>query len=85
MARRFPALVLLVLFGTACPSTWGKEGYVQKTLHKNIIKEALTHSSCRLTTEEWLLRCGDAVDHSGGCPDGCPLPAALDEQEEEEW
>jgi hypothetical protein len=85
MIRRFMTWALLLFLGTACPSTWGKEGYVQKTLHKNVIQEALGHSSCRLTPEQWLLRCGGAVDHSGGCPDACPLGEELHEEGDEEW
>jgi hypothetical protein len=79
MARRFLVLALLLTIGTACPHTWGKEGYVQKTLHKNIIKDALVHRSCRMTPEEWLLKCADEVDHSGSCPPECPLSDEVDE------
>lgn len=79
MTRRFLLLLSLLLVQTACPSTWGKEGFVQKTLHKNIVQNALANSSCRLTSEEWMLKCGEAVDHSGSCPEKCPLPEEFDE------
>ncbi len=62
-----------------------KEGYVQKTLHKNIIKNAVDQSSCRLSPEEWLKACGEAVDHSGTCPKACPLPEEFEEDFDEEW
>jgi hypothetical protein len=77
--RRLLALVLLLTVETGCPHTWGKEGYVQKTLHKNIIRDALERSACRMTSEQWLLKCGDEVDHSGGCPLECPLGDDIDE------
>ncbi len=79
MARRFLLLLSLLLAQTACPSTWGKEGFVQKTFHKNIVQNALANSSCHLTSEEWVQKCGDAVDHSGTCPKNCPLPEEVDE------
>ena len=79
MTRRFPALVLLVLLGTACPSTWGKEGYVQKTFHKNLTTLNSEYRSCTLTEEDWLELCGDEDDHAGSCPPGCPLPSQLPE------
>ncbi len=80
MVRSSMTWALLLFLGTACPSTWGKEGHVQKTFHKNVLKEALIHSSCPLTDEQWVLRCGHAADHLGGCPEECPLPDEFDEE-----
>ncbi len=82
MTQRVLMLALLLTVEAGCPHTWGKEGYVQKTLHKNIIKESLSRSSCHLNEEQWLALCGKEFDHSGSCPVACPLPEEL---EEEEW
>jgi len=81
MTRQGLWLVLLLTLGTGCPHTWGREGYVQKTLHKNIVNESSGKGQCLLTEEQWLTLCGDAVDHSGSCPEACPLPKEF----EEEW
>lgn len=87
MTRSLLTVMPLLFLGTACPSTWGKEGYVQKTFHKNILRDALHNSSCPLTDDQWVLRCGTAVDHSGDCPETCPLADAVPkiEEFEEEW
>jgi succinate dehydrogenase/fumarate reductase-like Fe-S protein len=87
MTGRLLAWMPLLVLGTACPSTWGKEGYVQKTFHKNILRETLDHSACPLTDDQWVLRCGNAVDHSGSCPEKCPLANEVPkiEESEEEW
>jgi len=81
MTRRGLSLVLLLTLGTGCPHTWGREGYVQKMLHRNIINESSGNGPCRLDAEQWMRLCGEAVDHSGSCPDECPLPKEF----EDEW
>jgi hypothetical protein len=68
---------LLLFLGTACPSTWGKEGYVQKTFHENLTQLNSKYQSCPLDEEEWLELCGEEDDHAGSCPRECPLPAQL--------
>ncbi len=85
MTRRLLSLVLLLVVGTACPHTWGREGYVQRMLHENAVKNALAQSSCPLSEQEWRKACGAAVDHSGTCPKGCPLPKDFEEESEEDW
>ncbi len=79
MVRQFLMLALLLTVGPACPHTWGKEGYVQKTFHKNLVKLNAEYQSCTLSEEDWLDLCGDEEDHAGSCPPECPLPSELSE------
>ena len=78
MARRFMTWALLLFLGSACPSTWGKEGYVQKTFHKNLMQRNSEYRSCQLSEDEWWELCGEEEDHEGSCPKECPLPAELE-------
>jgi hypothetical protein len=74
------SLVLLLILGTGCPHTWGREGYVQKMLHRNIINESSGKEPCRLDAEQWVRLCGEEIDHSGSCPEACPLQDELEEE-----
>jgi len=75
--RRLLALAWLLTVETGCPDTWGKEGYVQKAFHENLVRESLREdSSCRLSQEEWRRRCAAPNDAAGTCPAECPRAGA---------
>ncbi|WPB79049.1 hypothetical protein KYC5002_07790 [Archangium violaceum] len=78
MTGRLLAWMPLLVLGTACPSTWGKEGHVQKTFHKNLEQlHSQEYRSCPLDEEDWLELCGEEINHEGSCPKECPLPRQL--------
>ncbi|HZH13376.1 MAG TPA: hypothetical protein VE057_03335 [Archangium sp.] len=80
MSRGLLTVMPLLFLGTACPSTWGREGYVQKTFHKNLMRLHSEYRSCPLDEEDWLELCGEEIDHEGSCPKECPLPRQLEPQ-----
>jgi hypothetical protein len=73
MSRRRLVLMLLLTGVTGCPETWGRDGTIERALHRDVLENYLEDSTCDLGREEWLDFCGtEDGRRPASCPEGCP-------------